>query len=178
MIKKCKWCDEEFENGFKQNDKGHIINRGREYCSERCLKRSLSLKSMEAREKLWFEGKRQDVLKRDKYSCQICGRKESLAVHHKNGRGRGNKKPDNRIENLITVCHSCHQKIHCTKHHLWTDETYKKFVSVKHLSNRAIARILNITHPTVAKMRVVFNDVEMGHGAVPSICLALSLTIQ
>lgn len=158
MIKKCKWCNKEFENGFKQNEKGQIVNKGNEYCSDECRRKAFLLHNKTQREKLWFDGKREKVLKRDKYSCQICGKKDFLIVHHKNGKGRGNKKPDNRMDNLITVCHSCHQNIHCTKHHLWTDETYKKFISIKQLSNRAIARILNITHPTVAKMRVVFND--------------------
>lgn len=54
------------------------------------------------------EKTREEVLKRDKYECSICKRKDALHLHHivkrKNG---GNHK----AENLITLCASCHRHV-------------------------------------------------------------------
>ena len=61
-------------------------------------------------------GRRKDsILKKDtkayqKYNsgiCKICGSKENLEVHHKNS-NRENNNP----ENLITLCESCHLRVH------------------------------------------------------------------
>lgn len=48
------------------------------------------------------------VLDRDNRSCQICGTKtRRLDIHHKD-----QNKDNNKAENLITLCLSCHSKIH------------------------------------------------------------------
>lgn len=57
------------------------------------------------------------VLKRDNYTCQICGASENLVAHHiKNF----NKYPELRFEvsNGITLCRSCHTKVHRRKEKL------------------------------------------------------------
>lgn len=57
---------------------------------------------------------RQYVLRRDGYSCQCCGIRSSqkkelrLHVHHLEGRKTGGSAPSN----LITLCKSCHEKLH------------------------------------------------------------------
>ena len=52
---------------------------------------------------------RQYVLKRDNYSCRICGCKEAkFHVHHIETRKTGGNAPDN----LITLCENCHEKLH------------------------------------------------------------------
>lgn len=68
-------------------------------------------------------GRRKDViLSRDNYQCQICGmsRKEhykkyskDLEIHHIDGNGINKKKIDknNDLDNLITLCCKCHKKI-------------------------------------------------------------------
>ncbi len=53
-----------------------------------------------------FGGNKTKVLERDNYKCQICG-KNTAYVHHKN-----RNKSDNRLENLQTLCNSCHMKYH------------------------------------------------------------------
>ncbi|MGH9680385.1 MAG: HNH endonuclease [Candidatus Acidiferrales bacterium] len=50
-----------------------------------------------------------EVLKRDGWRCQGCGRTESLQVHHIKPRGRLG---DDAEENLITLCSDCHQACH------------------------------------------------------------------
>jgi 5-methylcytosine-specific restriction endonuclease McrA len=56
-----------------------------------------------------YEQLRQQVLKRDNWRCQNCGRQQNLEVHHKKMRSqRGN---DSDV-NLITLCHSCHANEH------------------------------------------------------------------
>jgi len=47
------------------------------------------------------------VLERDNFTCQICGSKEKLCVHHKIPTRLG---INHDLENLITFCYSCHVK--------------------------------------------------------------------
>lgn len=47
---------------------------------------------------------------RDNHQCVICGAKRKirkLAVHHRNF-----DRDDHRSQNLVTLCHSCHAKVH------------------------------------------------------------------
>ena len=46
------------------------------------------------------------VIIRDNYTCQDCGSREMIEVHHKDGTSR------NDLENLITLCQKCHRKVH------------------------------------------------------------------
>jgi 5-methylcytosine-specific restriction endonuclease McrA len=56
-----------------------------------------------------YERLRQQVLKRDNWRCQNCGRQQNLEVHHKKMRSQGGN--DSGV-NLITLCHSCHANEH------------------------------------------------------------------
>ena len=56
-----------------------------------------------------YEKLRYEVLQRDNWRCQDCGRRENLEVHHKRMRSQGG---DDSELNLITLCHSCHAKQH------------------------------------------------------------------
>jgi 5-methylcytosine-specific restriction endonuclease McrA len=49
------------------------------------------------------------VLERDSWRCQHCGSATQLQVHHLRFRSALG---DDDIENLITLCFSCHEKIH------------------------------------------------------------------
>ena len=60
-----------------------------------------------------FENVKAYVRDRDDYSCQVCKEKDTmLHVHHVVERSRGGS---DRPDNLITVCASCHDKIHTGK---------------------------------------------------------------
>lgn len=72
---------------------------------------------------------RKEVLARDKRECQVCkdlGRVtlDNLLVHHiYTLEFYFNKRLD--IDNLITVCHSCHENIHCRfKVNKWKHDEY------------------------------------------------------
>lgn len=69
------------------------------------------------RNRLRFGGQRLIVLERDKYKCVDCGMtqdehiaqyRKSLTINHINGKGRRSAEPDNRLENLETLCLRCH----------------------------------------------------------------------
>lgn len=52
--------------------------------------------------------KRTERLKIDNFTCQICGNKRNLNVHHLTYK---NFKNENIYSDLITLCGKCHQKI-------------------------------------------------------------------
>jgi 5-methylcytosine-specific restriction endonuclease McrA len=56
-----------------------------------------------------YENLRQQVLRRDNWRCQSCGRMSNLEVHHKELRSHLG---DDSHENLITLCTVCHASTH------------------------------------------------------------------
>lgn len=57
--------------------------------------------------------RREAILHRDNYTCQICGKKHiRLEVHHIIFRSQGGTDDEN---NLITLCEDCHSEIHSGK---------------------------------------------------------------
>lgn len=58
-----------------------------------------------------FSGNRLRCLKRDDYKCVDCSSINLLIVHHKDFSGQTDK-PNNKIDNLETLCRSCHIKKH------------------------------------------------------------------
>ena len=50
------------------------------------------------------------ILRRDNHTCQHCGKSEErLYVHHIMPREHGGTDD---LDNLTTLCHDCHQKVH------------------------------------------------------------------
>jgi len=56
----------------------------------------------------WLD-KRDSMLQRDSYMCQICEETKSLHVHHIKYTGKPWEAPD---KDLITLCKTCHEKEH------------------------------------------------------------------
>ena len=78
------------------------------------LRRELGLKSIsrtQLRAKFGFtKALKEKVKERDNFKCQSCGKKvKSLEIHHKDGRFQNNN-----LDNLITLCRSCHNRAHLT----------------------------------------------------------------
>jgi 5-methylcytosine-specific restriction endonuclease McrA len=49
------------------------------------------------------------VLQRDGWRCQVCGRMQRLQVHHLSFRSHSGSDVE---QNLITVCAECHARLH------------------------------------------------------------------
>ena len=59
-----------------------------------------------------YEKLRLQVLERDGWRCQSCGRQENLQAHHVNPRSNLG---DDALVNLITLCANCHRTAHLGK---------------------------------------------------------------
>ena len=66
------------------------------------------------KDKAFFGGNRKAALERDQYTCQHCGSKNDLQVHHIDGNGVTTPKEsrNNALENLLTLCRGCHTRVH------------------------------------------------------------------
>lgn len=114
----CKVCGKVF-----MTSKSRLaIGRGK-YCSPKCYWVSLLVpleqtrkREANQRNKWRFGGNREKALLRDNHQCKICKTKNDLIIHHIDGTGyksvRDFKKINNAIENLLTLCRSCHTKLH------------------------------------------------------------------
>ena len=56
-----------------------------------------------------YETLRQQILRRDGWRCQSCGKSSSLEIHHKEFRSHSGHDSE---ENLITLCTLCHTSVH------------------------------------------------------------------
>jgi hypothetical protein len=72
-----------------------------------------------------FGGLRETVIHRDNEKCVMCGitreqhkliYNKDITVNHINKRGRYSDNPDNRLENLETLCFRCHGHKDAIKH--------------------------------------------------------------
>jgi hypothetical protein len=58
------------------------------------------------------------VMKRDHFTCKLCGQQENIGVHHKGGIEHPNSEwlaaqgHANTPENLVTICDACHDGVH------------------------------------------------------------------
>lgn len=82
-----------------------------------------------------FSSRREAILNRDNYTCQICGKKHTrLEVHHIIFRSQGGTDDEN---NLITLCEDCHNYVHNGRIVL-TKKPRK--MSLKHATHMSIIR--------------------------------------
>jgi 5-methylcytosine-specific restriction endonuclease McrA len=58
---------------------------------------------------LSYESLRRQVLRRDGWRCQSCGKMSNLEVHHKEFRSHYG---DDSEQNLIAMCTACHAAAH------------------------------------------------------------------
>ncbi len=95
--------------------KKHAAEHGEDYRQQKhawYLRQGGTLYAKMRREQKHFGGNREIVLLRDGYCCTNCGGTNQLCVHHRDWNGRGHPDADNHPDNLITLCNSCHMKLH------------------------------------------------------------------
>lgn len=71
-------------------------------------------KGVYRQEKASYNRNVEACLKRDNYTCQVCGSEKELNVHHKDKKGHHIEKyeANDELSNLITVCQRCHVNLH------------------------------------------------------------------
>ena len=98
-------------------------------------------------------------------SCAICGLRGNgiLTIHHID-----HNRDNNAYDNLIVICHNCHQK-HNNNQKLLTDEEIerrKKHLIAKTLTTHGL-NVLKIAHhgktPVLALKAQVFHLIELGY---------------
>lgn len=95
---------------------------GGKFCSHKCYWESMKLPEDELKKRQLkrlhyyrFGGNREKCLERDNHTCTACGSTENLVVHHIDGTGYksvGFKNMNNDLDNLQTLCESCHNSLH------------------------------------------------------------------
>ncbi|WAI00620.1 HNH endonuclease [Methanogenium organophilum] len=56
---------------------------------------------------------REQILDRDKRRCRLCGAGKYLHIHHRDG-----DRTNDAQENLVTLCESCHRRVHTHLAHI------------------------------------------------------------
>lgn len=139
ITKKCDWCNKKFTlklcaskrtrycfpkcNRRAQHNNKLELNRERnrkwyQLHREEEIKKNREYRNQNRELFNWyhnrdrFNGLKYTVLERNKNQCIICGSKNKLVVHHIDGTNYKLGNANNTLENLMTVCESCHHEIH------------------------------------------------------------------
>ena len=105
----CPICGETFERDSNHPD---MV-----YCSRSCYDKQRRLdgkyKGKDERylSKIRYGGNREQIFERDEHKCKLCGSNKNLDIHHIDFSGES-EVPNNETNNLITLCRSCHMKVH------------------------------------------------------------------
>lgn len=121
---KCAYCKEYFKPTRKQlgsrvnSLKGNRLGESRLYCSVKCkdlcpiYNQRIYTKGNKPYKSRPDQPELKDlVLERDNNQCQRCGSNDNLHCHHITGI-EINPVESADIDNCITLCHTCHSKIH------------------------------------------------------------------
>ena len=111
----CAYCGKKMERKILPNGEKECIQSflHRKYCDRECMRKAFVKK--DATKQKWGEahGSARKIAYliegREKF-CEICGTTKSIDIHHKDGNPYNNA-PDN----LVSVCRSCHMKLHRAK---------------------------------------------------------------
>lgn len=112
----CKKCyQKEYAQKYYQKNKESIKQRSLTNHYENHGERLKRMKKY--REEKQFDSKREQILKRDNYTCCSCGISfkddtSKLIVHHHDRNGRGSVVKNNDDNNLETQCRKCHASEH------------------------------------------------------------------
>jgi hypothetical protein len=111
-----KWHKKQNPESYKKaQDKYQKSDKYKEYRRDYRIKNNV--KSIPYMNNKRFGGLREEVIQRDQEQCVECNmtRKEhknkwgrDITVDHIDGEGRYSKNPNNELNNLVTMCLSCH----------------------------------------------------------------------
>lgn len=113
----CEYCGSSFERHESISDMND-----KDFCSVSCVGKWQSENRRGKNHPRWnggykyyrgknWESQRRKALKRDNHECQNCGSEKNLQVHHIvpfSQYGLQNYRKANKLENLITLCKTCH----------------------------------------------------------------------
>lgn len=150
------------------------------YCSEICLRQAMHKRAVETgkkkeyyyknkhkytekksetdlnyKDRIRFSSNKKHVLERDGHKCVDCSKTERLTVHHIDGSGKSNN-PNNDMDNLITLCISCHMRHHSgINNHQFIYFTKEQILEARKESTswEQTAKKLGITKQTLIKRR-------------------------
>lgn len=187
MLKTCHICGKEFDS--------HPQAYRQKYCSLTCQRKAIrdrlkekgvyaqrkhkdymlhmdayKVRSKRHREQKRFSGMRDAVLERDGYKCTMCGSVEHLEVHHRDSSGN-TERPNNELDNLQTLCSSCHSLITNQNMGRWVDVDMDRVAEEMKTAKsiREIAQRLDMSEVTLAyKMRKA--GLKLTHKKVCEIC--------
>lgn len=91
--------------GKRPPEPGTYQGKPRRACAECNKKRNK--KNLEKR----LQGNRYKAAERDNFTCQLCESKKSIIIHHIDGMGDTSGYPNDKMDNLITLCRICHSPI-------------------------------------------------------------------
>jgi len=101
----CEYCGKKITRTARQ-----LENSKRHFCSYKCFLKDMR-KNNGGKPLRVSKQMRETVLVATDNKCSICGKRpippDSLEIHHINGNPR-----DNRLENIIALCKSCHRRAH------------------------------------------------------------------
>jgi 5-methylcytosine-specific restriction endonuclease McrA len=84
---------------------------------------------------LSFSGNMFPAFERDAYTCQHCGKSGKIGevnLHRIDFSDTETEFPNDTLENLETVCHTCHGSVHATRRHeLWKQQDLKDIAEGK-----------------------------------------------
>lgn len=114
----CKKCGRAYY--YKQNAEREKENCKKWYSENRESEIEKNKQYREQRKELFvwyhnrdrFNGLREKILNRDNNSCLACGSNKKLAVHHIDGTNYIKGNANNDEKNLMTLCSSCHSRLH------------------------------------------------------------------
>lgn len=139
QYKNCAYC----------GDQIYDITGRKRYCSKNCSDKGRR-----------YGGLRYDVLKRDNFKCTKCGVSIDLHVHHIDEDVKHNE-----MDNLLTLCQSCHK----SHHHTGYRNTKYKHVTKEQIENAIKAtssleeasKLIGITRSNLRRKRMDYGMEQM-----------------
>jgi len=113
----CEICHAKYEVGIS------MPWENRRFCSQKCACKSSGKKRYKKVQHELYDGNCHPCRKRDGFKCVRCGGKKSLHVHHIDGSGQTSE-PNHALENLVTLCGSCHKSMHAINFRIINNQPY------------------------------------------------------